>query len=135
MQQQQPAFFEMYKGVFHVQDILFSLNTGQFLSDGLSVFLNTILVNGFKIEPKIKSPQFSYCALFYFSQQMCFPAVLFCEFDLFRLNRFGTTVAFIWNQSEVILSINYTYYHLKVNAYSISDNMHSLTLNPAHLIS
>ena len=60
--QVRPTLSELYEGVFNVLEVLLSPNTGQpfFVpSEGLASYLETILANGVKREPKIRSMKFS----------------------------------------------------------------------------
>ena len=57
-----PSLSELYGGVFTVLEVLLSPNTGQpfFVpSQGLASYLETILANGVKREPKIRYMKFS----------------------------------------------------------------------------
>ena len=60
--QGRPTLSELYEGIFHVLEVVFSPNTGQsffVLSEGLALYFETILINGVKREPKIRSMKFS----------------------------------------------------------------------------
>ena len=60
--QVRPTLSELYEGIFNVLEVLLSPNTGQpfFVpSEGLASYLETILANGVKKEPKIRSMKFS----------------------------------------------------------------------------